>query len=380
MADGVPPIPDRRSRQRHHPDSVERHARSRFPTSSTAATSSRGTPRCRRSCKWGFVGEAAYVGTRQIDQLGFLELNWSPIGGGQAGRQLNQQFGRTAQTRLVAPIGDTKYDALQARLDRRFANGFQIGVGYTLSKSTGIAGAPRQRRHRRASDSGVLPSEPRAQPVRSHAQPADHEPHRAAVRAGPALAERRRRARGDRRRLAGQQHPELHQRDAVRHHRVSGTSLNAPESAQRADQVKSDVEILGGIGRGNAYFDPLAFKPVTEARFGTAPWSAVRGPGYANWDLGVFRQLELPRNTEPADPVRSVQRAQHGALQQPGRQRLEPAAQPRRDRPQSERVLRGHERVRRAAAARRRSSGLVVTTRAGRRQRRSALFKVDRSA
>src|SRR4030095_6607313 len=92
--------------------------------------------------KWGFVGEAAYVGTRQIDQLGFLELNWSPIGGGQAGRQLNQKFGRTAQTRLVAPTGNSQYDAPQARLDRRFANGIQLGVSYTLSKSTGIPGSP----------------------------------------------------------------------------------------------------------------------------------------------------------------------------------------------------------------------------------------------
>jgi hypothetical protein len=74
---------------------------------------------------------------------------------------------------------------------------------------------------------------------------------------------------------------------------ASGTSLNAPESSQRADQVKDHVEILGGIGRGNAYFDPLAFKPVTEARFGTAPWSAVRGPGYANWDFGLFRQIPM---------------------------------------------------------------------------------------
>ena len=41
----------------------------------------------------------------------------------------------------------------------------------------------------------------------------------------------------------------------------------------------------------------MAFKPVTEARFGTAPWGVVRGPGSANWDLGVFRQFELPRNT-----------------------------------------------------------------------------------
>ena len=74
---------------------------------------------------------------------------------------------------------------------------------------------------------------------------------------------------------------------------ASGTSLNAPENDQRADQVTSDVRILGGIGRDNAYFDPLAFKPVTEARFGTASFNSVRGPGVASWDLGVFRQLQF---------------------------------------------------------------------------------------
>lgn len=93
-----------------------------------------------RELGWGFVGEAAYVATRQVDQLGFKELNWSPIGGAQAGRQLNQLYGRTGQTRLITSIGDSKYDGLQARLDRRFRNGFQSGVSYTLSKSTGIAG------------------------------------------------------------------------------------------------------------------------------------------------------------------------------------------------------------------------------------------------
>jgi hypothetical protein len=76
---------------------------------------------------------------------------------------------------------------------------------------------------------------------------------------------------------------------------ASGTSLNAPENDQRADIVNSDVRILGGIGRNSAYFDPLAFRPVTEARFGTAGFNLLRGPGVASWDLGVFRQFELPR-------------------------------------------------------------------------------------
>ena len=43
---------------------------------------------------------------------------------------------------MVAPIGDSQYDALQTRLERRFADGFQVGVSYTWSKSMGIEGAP----------------------------------------------------------------------------------------------------------------------------------------------------------------------------------------------------------------------------------------------
>ncbi len=73
----------------------------------------------------------------------------------------------------------------------------------------------------------------------------------------------------------------------------SGTSLNAPGSSQRADLVKPKVEILGGHGKGQPYFDPLAFKPVTEARFGTAGWNILRGPGVSQWDFGLFREFRF---------------------------------------------------------------------------------------
>ena len=53
----------------------------------------------------GWVAEAGYVATRQTRQLGYRELNWADIGGGKAGRQLVQQFGRTASTREVSPVG-----------------------------------------------------------------------------------------------------------------------------------------------------------------------------------------------------------------------------------------------------------------------------------
>jgi len=246
-----------------------------------------------KELKWGFVGEAAYVGTRQIDQLGVRELNWSPIGGGQAGRQL-ARFGRTAQTRIVAPIGDSQYDALQTRVDRRFADGFQVGVGYTWSKSMGIEGSP--------NSDGIaaiqipefyhlnraLSSFDRTHNVNiSNIAELPFGPGRRWLNGGGVLAA-----------IAGgwQVNNILSFYSGTPFNVTSsGTSLNAPGNDQRADQVLSDVKILGGIGRGNAYFDPFAFKPVTEARFGTAPWRVLRGPGVANWDLGVFRQFQLPR-------------------------------------------------------------------------------------
>jgi len=243
----------------------------------------------------GFVAEAAYIGTRQIDQLGFRELNWSPIGGGTAGRQLNAKFGRSAQTRVVAPIGDSQYDALQTRLDRRFANGFQLGVTYTLSKSTGIEGAPN-------SDGIAAIQIPEFYDLNRALSSFDrtHNVQISNILELPFGSGRRwLNGGGVAAALAGgwQVNNILSFYSGTPFNVTSsGTSLNAPESNQRADQVAPDVKVLGGIGRGNAYFDPLAFKPVTDARFGTAPWRVLRGPGVANWDLGVFRQVDLPRN------------------------------------------------------------------------------------
>jgi len=95
-----------------------------------------------KELKWGFIGEAAYVGTRQVNQLGIREQNWSPIDGGSAGRQLRQKFGRTASTALIAPLGNSHYNSMQTRLTRRFRNGIQLAVNYTLQRSIGFAGAP----------------------------------------------------------------------------------------------------------------------------------------------------------------------------------------------------------------------------------------------
>jgi hypothetical protein len=69
--------------------------------------------------------------------------------------------------------------------------------------------------------------------------------------------------------------------------------VNAPGSTQTADQVLGDVQILGGHGSGQPYFDPNAFAPVTGVRFGNSGRDIVRGPGFFNLDGSVFRDFSI---------------------------------------------------------------------------------------
>jgi hypothetical protein len=74
---------------------------------------------------------------------------------------------------------------------------------------------------------------------------------------------------------------------------ASSTSLNAVANAQTADQVLEEVKILGGTGPGQSYFDPLAFRSVTDVRYGNVGLNNLRGPGLTNLDLGLFREFRV---------------------------------------------------------------------------------------
>ncbi len=75
---------------------------------------------------------------------------------------------------------------------------------------------------------------------------------------------------------------------------ASGTSLNAPSNTQTADQVNPVVTKLGGVGNAEvAFYDPTAFRAVSDVRFGTSGRNILRGPGLVNLGLGVFRNITL---------------------------------------------------------------------------------------
>jgi hypothetical protein len=241
---------------------------------------------------WGFVGQAGYVATRQINRVGFRELNYAPINGGNSGRLLAQRFGRTAETRLVAPVGNSAYDSLQVSLERRFAAGLHAGLAYTRSKSLGICCSEN-------SDGLSAIQIPEYDKLNRSLTSSDI-PHNLTTNAIWELPFGRGRrwasGGGVGSWLAGgwQVNGILSLVSGFPFSvSSSGTSLNAPGSTQRADQVKDKVAILGGTGRGQSFFDPLAFRAVTEPRFGTAGFNSLRGPGIVNLDAGLFREFGL---------------------------------------------------------------------------------------
>jgi hypothetical protein len=52
------------------------------------------------------------------------------------------------------------------------------------------------------------------------------------------------------------------------------------------------AQVGSGVG-GQAYFDPLAYAPVTTVAFGTSGFDQLRGPGSNNADMSVFRSFRL---------------------------------------------------------------------------------------
>lgn len=241
---------------------------------------------------WGFVGQAGYVATRQINRVGFAELNAAPINGGNSGRFLAQKFGRTAETRLVTPIGNASYNGLQTSLERRFADGMQVGVSYTWSKAIGICCSEN-------SDGLAAIQLPEYYHL-NRAVTASNSPHNLTMNGVWELPF------GRGKKWASQGGPLTWVVSGWQLNGIlslvsgqpfsvtsSATSLNAPGNAQRADQVKESVAMLGGAGRGQSFFDPLAFRPVTDARFGTAGFHTLIGPGIVNLDAGIFRNFQV---------------------------------------------------------------------------------------
>jgi hypothetical protein len=237
----------------------------------------------------GFHLQTSYVGTRAIRQTAILNINYGTPGSGTAGRVLARRWGRTADVSLYTPFSTSNYNGWQNQLTRRFAHGGILGVVYTWSKALTYADN---------NDSGLSWNWPDM--WRRNRAPANFDrPHNFQlywVYSLPFGRGHKLATHGWLSHVVGQwQINGIFSRLSGTPFTVtsSGASVDAPGNTQTADQVKDQVAILGGVGRGASYFDPYAFVPVTEVRFGNSGRNILRGPGLVNLDASIFRDFPI---------------------------------------------------------------------------------------
>lgn len=243
-----------------------------------------------RDLPFGLNLQTAYVATRAIRQTAILNINYSLPGQGTgAGRVLGRRWGRTADVNLYTPFNSSNYNGFQNQIRRQFANGGMLGLSYTWSKAISFADN---------NDSGLTWNIPEMWD-RNRAPAGFDRTHNLQIYGvynlpfgrGQAYATTGAAAKL----LGGWQINGIFSKMTGTPFTVgtANASLNAAGSTQTADQVKPNVAILGGIGRGVSYFDPYAFAPVTAVRFGNSGRNILRGPGQTNLDASLFRDFPL---------------------------------------------------------------------------------------
>jgi len=236
------------------------------------------------------MAEAGYVGNSMYHMQNRWNANYGFVGGGTPSQVLNQKFGRTAVTNYFSDMFGFKssFHALESSLTRRFSKGYMAKFTYTWSKALGPNGNA-------TGVDGYQNNTPAYQQLNEALQGYDRTHQFTASTAVelPFGAGKRWATQGFAKAVfGGWQATGLLVLYSGPPFTVSAsaTSLNAPGNAQTADQVRSSVHILG---TRDSWFDPLAFAPVSDARFGTSGYNIVRAPGLANLDAGIFREVKF---------------------------------------------------------------------------------------
>jgi hypothetical protein len=231
--------------------------------------------------------QVGYAGNRQRDMVRATNHNYGTIGGGAASQPFFQALGTTAEFSFLDPLGKVDYDSLQVSVNRRFADGLAFTAAYALAKGTD------------AWATGILIPEYR---YLNEGPSSTVSPNKLDLSASyelPFGAGKRYLRDGARGAILGGWQVNAYFTafsGSALTITSSATSLNAPFSVQRADEVKA-FDVLGGVGPGRPWFDPTSFAPVTGARFGTSKANGYRGPGYANLDASLFRTFRFSQST-----------------------------------------------------------------------------------
>ena len=235
-----------------------------------------------RQLPWNLVGEVAYVGNVG---KGIVVRGWNinagmVLGAENAGRPLFAPYGRTANVRSFF-AGDTSYNSLQAKLDRRFKNGFLVTTSYTLSKGENYA------------DEADIATP--ADIERTYGPTGFNRTHAFAsafIWDLPFF-------KGDNGALhwilGGWQFSGIFTAYSGTpiNFTASAATLGAPGNTQYPN-VSGEPDILGGIGPGQKYFDTAAFSAPAQGTWGNLTRNgSISGPGFWNLDASLVKRLRF---------------------------------------------------------------------------------------
>ncbi|MGH9667870.1 MAG: TonB-dependent receptor, partial [Bryobacteraceae bacterium] len=240
-----------------------------------------------QSLPFKLVLDVAYVGNHGVDSVVNYNLNAATVAGGGAASQPEYGFGnRTATTNFLFAGYSSSYNALQVKLDRRFAGGFSLTTAYTYGKGMAF----------QTGDDGGLyfyvnPQRGYARNdydrthtfVQSYVYDLPFGPGKKFLNSGIVANT-----------LGGWRVTGiLTLMTGTPFNVTGGSALNTPGSSQTADQV-APVQILNGIGPGNPWFSPTSFVPETQTGvFGNVGRNAMSGPGFFDLDTSLVKLIHI---------------------------------------------------------------------------------------
>jgi outer membrane receptor protein involved in Fe transport len=236
-----------------------------------------------RQLPWNLVGEVAYVGNvgRGIILPDYNLNAGLVLGADRAGQPYNQLYGRTANVQSWLPT-NTTYNSLQAKLDRRFRNGFLVTTSYTLAKAINYSGEADI-----DTPADIERSRGRADFDRTHVFAASFIWDMPFFREGNGLLHWV---------LGGWQFSGIYTAYSGTpvNFTASNALLRAPDNTQRPTRIAGDPTVLGDIGPGQLYFDTAAFAaPPENAWSNMTRYDSINGPGFWRADLSLMKRFRL---------------------------------------------------------------------------------------
>jgi len=236
------------------------------------------------------VASVAYVGSHSVHLLADYDVNAGSPGSGTTGLPYYAKFGRTIPTNMWDGYLSSSYNSLQVAVNRSMSHGLMLKGAYTYSKAidytdadgwaaVGWNWAPVFERNQAAAGFD-----------RTHVlqlgwvYELPFGKGKMMAKNGVAAAV-----------LGGWNVNGIFSAYTGTPYSISspGTSLNAPNNSQTADQINLTVAQPGKVGPGQLYFDTSAFAAVTAVRFGTTGRNIMRAPGVLNTDLTVMRTFSI---------------------------------------------------------------------------------------